>query len=191
MIVLNKLPYDAILGYDWLKANSPMACDWAAKTIQFTHQGRTVTLQGVQTPTDQVQSISAKQLYKSTKGNDVWAYVMVDTATTIETTNNKSTAHIPSDMHDLLTLYADVFQDPQELPPARCYDHAIPLLPDTVLVNSRPYHYSPQHKTEIENQVKQLMDKGLITHSHSPFASHVLLVKKRTATGDSVLTIES
>lgn len=52
MIVLNKLPYDAILGYDWLKANSPMACDWTAKTIKFTHQGRTVTLQGVQTPTD-------------------------------------------------------------------------------------------------------------------------------------------
>jgi hypothetical protein len=28
MVVLDLLPYDVILGYDWLKANSPMQCDW-------------------------------------------------------------------------------------------------------------------------------------------------------------------
>ena len=58
-------------------------------------------------------------------------------------------------------------------------DHAIPLLPDVVPINSRPYHYSPQHKTEIEKQVKELLDNGLICHSHSPFAKPVLLVKKK------------
>ena len=52
-------------------------------------------------------------------------------------------------------------------------------MPDVVPINSRPCHYSPQHKIEIENQVKQLLDHGLITHSHSPFASLVLLVKKK------------
>jgi len=35
MIVLDLLPYDAILGYDWLKAHSPMQCDWNLKTMQF------------------------------------------------------------------------------------------------------------------------------------------------------------
>jgi protein associated with RNAse G/E len=50
---------------------------------------------------------------------------------------------------------------------------------DAVPVNARPYHYSSQHKTKIENQVKQLLEVGLITHSHSPFASPVLLVKKK------------
>lgn len=33
MIVLDILPYDAILGYDWLRANSPMTCDSEAKTL--------------------------------------------------------------------------------------------------------------------------------------------------------------
>ena len=83
------------------------------------------------------------------------------------------------DVQLLLHQYADVFKDPQTLTPPRSYDHAIPLMLDVVPINSRPYHYSPQHKTEIENQVKQLLDHGLITHNHSPFASPVLLVKKK------------
>ena len=65
------------------------------------------------------------------------------------------------------------------MPPHRAYDHAIPLYPNVVPVNARPYHYSPQHKTKIENQVKQLLDVGLITHSHGLFVSPVLLVKKK------------
>lgn len=28
MIVLDMVPYDAILGYDWLESNSPMNIDW-------------------------------------------------------------------------------------------------------------------------------------------------------------------
>jgi hypothetical protein len=78
-----------------------------------------------------------------------------------------------------LLSYKDVFNDPQILPPARAYDHAIPLLPIATPINARPYHYSPMHKTEIEKHVQQLLQAGLIVHSHSPFASLVLLVKKR------------
>jgi len=33
--------------------------------------------------------------------------------------------------------------------------------------------YSPLHKTEIERQVKELLQAGLIDHSSSPFASPV------------------
>lgn len=33
MIVLDLLPYDAILGYDWLESNSPMQCDWQASAV--------------------------------------------------------------------------------------------------------------------------------------------------------------
>lgn len=35
MLVLEMGPYDAILGYDWLKKHSPMTCDWNSKTLSF------------------------------------------------------------------------------------------------------------------------------------------------------------
>jgi hypothetical protein len=75
--------------------------------------------------------------------------------------------------------FAKLFIDPNQLPPSRVYDHYIPLLPGVVPMNSRPYRYSPFHKDEIERQVNVLLEVGLITPSVSPFASLVLLVKKK------------
>jgi hypothetical protein len=140
--------------------------------------GKTVKLQGLTSHDTQPTPISATQLYKSSQGNDIWAYVLVNH---IRHASNAPppASQMSEDLKLLLDQYADVFQDPQHLPPPRSYDHAIPLQPGSVPVNSRPYHYSPQHKTEIENQVKQLLETGMITHNHSPFASPDLLVKKK------------
>ena len=129
-----------------------------------------------------VSNITAKQVYKSCKGNDIWAYVLLDTVKELPP-SHRTVPHVPDeDIQLLLHQFADVFSDPQKIPPQRSYDHAIPLMPDVVPINSRHYHYSPEHKTEIENQVKQLLEQGLITHSNSPFASPVPLVKKKDGT---------
>lgn len=45
MIVLDIGPYDAILGFDWLKNNSPMNYDWNNKTLEFTNGGKLIRLQ--------------------------------------------------------------------------------------------------------------------------------------------------
>jgi hypothetical protein len=175
MVVLDMHPYDAILGYDWLKTHSPMECDWNQKTLQFSEQGRTVKLQGLTYAPMQLSAILATKVYNATKGNDIWAFVLLDHAP--PHAEEKQPPH--PDLADLLLSYKDVFNDPQILPLARAYDHAIPLLPGATPINARPYHYSPMHKTEIEKQVQQLLQASLIVHSHNPFASPVLLVKKR------------
>lgn len=42
----------------------------------------------------------------------------------------------------------------------------------------RPYRVAPELKSEIERQVKELLEQGLITHSNSAFGVPVLLVNK-------------
>ena len=40
--------YDAILGFDWLSAHSPISHHWDNKTMSFEHKGLSITLKGVQ-----------------------------------------------------------------------------------------------------------------------------------------------
>jgi hypothetical protein len=61
----------------------------------------------------------------------------------------------------------------------RQYDHAISLEEGTVPPNTKPYRYSPIQKDEIELQVQEMLKSGVISHSMSPYAAPVLLVKKK------------
>lgn len=73
-----------------------------------------------------------------------------------------------------------MFAKPTGLPPKRHINHAIPLIPGAQPFRLRPYKYTPAQKDEIEKQVSELLQNGLIKESSSPFASPILLVKKKT-----------
>jgi protein associated with RNAse G/E len=49
-------------------------------------------------------------------------------------------------------------------------------------VNVRSYRYTPALKTEIERQVQEILDNGIIQKSNNPFSSSVILVKKKDHT---------
>jgi len=185
MVVLDMHPYDAILGFDWLQSNSPMQCDWQHKTLEFWVQGKPIKLKGITDPPLQLQSISATKAFNSTKGNDIWAFVLLDYVPATNPTKPSKT-YPPSEILAILSTYSDVFNDPKTLPPQRAYDHTIPLLLGSIPINSKPYHYSPLHKIEIERQVQELLQAGLIAHSHSPFASPSFWSKRRMAPRDFV-----
>lgn len=49
-------------------------------------------------------------------------------------------------------------------------------------MNVKPCWYSPTQKDEIERQIKEMLSNGIIRPSQSPFASPVILVKKKDGT---------
>lgn len=89
---------------------------------------------------------------------------------------------LPLEVQEVLNRFQDRFQEPGTLPPHRQFDHGIPLMPGTKPVNLKPYRYSPGQKDEIERQVSQMLKQGIIKPSTSPFASPVLLVRKKDGT---------
>ncbi|XBH55725.1 hypothetical protein VPH35_077749 [Triticum aestivum] len=171
--------YDGILGMDWLAQFSPMTCHWQDKFISFDHDGEHVTFQGVRlkaAPT--ITAMEPEELRKWIAGNDVWAMAVVDALPTRQAPRKPSM----TPLSDLLEEFQDVFADPKSLPPHRQYDHAVTLVDGARPTNTRPYRYSPLQKDEIEGQVREMLDSGVITHSVSPYAAPVLLVKKKDNT---------
>ena len=84
----------------------------------------------------------------------------------------------------LLSAFDDCFADelPSELPPARPEDHTIMLIPGSSPPNQPPYRVSLMQQEEIMKQVRELLEKGLIQPSTSPYCSPVLLVQKKDGT---------
>lgn len=89
---------------------------------------------------------------------------------------------VPSEIQQVLAEFEGRFQEPKTLPPHREIDHRIPLLPNDKAVSKKPYRYAPHQKNEIEKQIAQMLKQGIIQASTSPFASPVLLVKKKDGT---------
>jgi hypothetical protein len=89
---------------------------------------------------------------------------------------------LPDDITVVLFQYPTVFEEPKGMPPVREGDHKIPLIPGARPVQMRPYRYAPALKNEIENQVTDMLQARTIQHSHSEFASSVILVKKKDNT---------
>jgi hypothetical protein len=79
--------------------------------------------------------------------------------------------------------YPDVF--PAELsgmPPDWDIEFIIELIPGTTPIAQRPYHMSPQELEELKKQLVDMLSKGLIRPSASPWGSPVLFVDKRDGT---------
>ncbi|GJW96669.1 hypothetical protein Tco_0178477 [Tanacetum coccineum] len=62
------------------------------------------------------------------------------------------------------------------------YDHRIPLIEGTQPVNIRPYRHPPTKKDDFKTIVKELLEAGAIKVSNNPFASRIVLVKKKDNT---------
>ena len=84
---------------------------------------------------------------------------------------------LPIEIQEMLEKYCDIIVDdfPNELPPIRRISHHIDLIPGASLPNKAAYRMTLAENEEVKKQVQELLDKGLIRESLSPFTVPTVL----------------
>ncbi|KAJ4814811.1 polyprotein [Rhynchospora pubera] len=179
--VLDVQGYDMILGIDWLTSLGPMTVDWGAGQLEFKQGDQTVKLQ-VKDEKAKIKLIKGKVDAEKEvrKGSEILlAHIMCVEEEGLTNEKQPRIRPVPIQLQNVLATFSKVFEEPKGLPPTRSVDHAIDLQPGTKTINLRPYRYSYFQKIEIEKIITELLSNQLIQPSNSPYASPVLLVKKK------------
>lgn len=120
---------------------------------------------------------SCKRMERIMRHRDIeWAAV-------IFSTEGKKSATYHPQIQGLLQKYLEVFSNlPKGLPPSRGFQHVIELEANSKPVIIKSYRHPKVFRDEIEKTIAGLLESGHIRPSCSPFASPVVLVKKKNGT---------
>ena len=102
-------------------------------------------------------------------------------SSTVAQVNSIQSLHPPTSVPDEYAEFADVFEpkNSQKLPPHRHgVDHEIPLVPNSKPVYGSIYNLSETELKTLKDYIDNMVAKGFIRPSKSPFGSPVLFVKK-------------
>jgi hypothetical protein len=76
--------------------------------------------------------------------------------------------------------YQDIFYLPgDQLSSTNATKHSIQVEPGTEPINTRPYRLPETQKREVDRQVKQLLQEGIIEESNSAWSSPILVIPKK------------
>ena len=172
---------EVILGRVWLKSLRRVTNDFDAGTLEFVRNGEHIRLKLVPPPTRSVSLRRFASLLALRGEAELFELVQFPQRDT--DTEGAASICFPKDLPEeilaVLKSHGKVFGLPSGMPPKRQFDHKIHLLPESKPVNVRPYRYPYFQKTEIERQVKEMLETGIVRPSHSPFSSPVLLIRKK------------
>ncbi|XP_042044219.1 uncharacterized protein LOC121789968 [Salvia splendens] len=175
--------YDLILGGEWLSTLGEITWNFNKLSMQFEICGKKVGLQGelwspkpdqlhclhVFNPTEvDEEERKVTQMMPSVEGDISYCYGV-------------STEDIWPNLSSILLENEAIFMEPVTLPPQREQDHKIVLKDGSDAVNIRPYKYAAKQKDVIEAMIAEMLNSGVIRHSESPFASPIVLVKKKNS----------
>ena len=181
--------YDMVLGIQWLSLLGDILCNYKHLWMSFDWQGQRVLLRG-ENPI-KFQAIKLEQLKGLLNNQKQLAVVHLcslrvldEEAYSLDSMTVASPQNLSKDpqITELMGDYQDLFQEPEGLPPSRSHDHFIPLKDGSQPINLRLYRYSGLQKDVLEKMIEEMLGTGIIRSSNSPFASPVVLVKKKDST---------
>jgi hypothetical protein len=170
---------NVILTIKCLSTLGPNTTNYKTMEMSFNYEeGKRVTLKGMTENAPKV--VSVKHMQAVFRHGDM-AYA----AECLVVTQNTQEKHISyiGDIQRIIDKHMKVFGPiPPGKPPDRGFEHIIELEEGAKPVITTPYRHPKKFKDEIEKSIKELLDMGHIRPSFIPFASSVVLVKKKVGT---------
>ena len=173
LIALPFHEFDLILGMDWLsKHRAIVDCDKKIVVLKCSDLSK-VIVHGIQSePISKVIStMEARRFLR--KGCEAFLALILDSKR-----EQGNFENIP-----VIREFPDVF--PEELPgvpPKREVDLSIDVVQGTTPISRAPYRMTPTELKELKTQLQELLEKGFIRPSVSPWGEPVLFVKKKDDT---------
>ncbi|GKB07212.1 putative reverse transcriptase domain-containing protein [Tanacetum coccineum] len=160
--------FDVVLGMDWLSDNNAeIMCNKKMVRI-LSPSGETIYVYRDRKE-NELGIISMMMANKYMKKGCV-AYL----AYTIYAQAEKQVVDVP-----IVREYLDVFpEDLPSIPPDRQVKFIIDLVPGAAPIAQTPYRLAPTEMQELMKQLQDLLDKGFIRPSSSPWGAPILFVKK-------------
>jgi hypothetical protein len=170
---LNILPlgsYDCLIGMEWLDHHHSILDCRRKEFTCLDEEGNRKIVQAIPIVVA-IREISAMQLNKCyRKGCQLFAYHVKETPK--DKVSDFGYHVVPKD-------FEDVFQEVPGLPPKRYIDLSVNFMPGAAPVSKAPYRMSTLELKELQLQHEDLLNKGYICPSMSPWGALVLFVKKK------------
>ena len=169
---------------DWMEKKKAMMNCWDKTLHCIDEEGKPFILKGKKKPTS-VRQISTLQLKRiARKGYQLYAVH-------VEELEQQPEENL-MDTLPVVREFKEVFPDEiPHLPPEREIDFSIDLVPGATSVSRASYQMSPPELMDLKMQLQELLDKGYIRPSVSPWGAPVLFVKRRMEPLECALTIVS
>ena len=170
LVALDMRDFDVVLGMDWLfRHRSTLDC-YKKKVKMHRPWKLEVMFKGIcrELSSSMISAMAAQRMLR--KGFQGYlAYV-------VETWNEGTMV----DEIPVVREFSDVFPDDiAGLPPEREVEFTIDLIPGTEPISIPPYRMAPAKLRDLKAQLEELLSKGFIRPSISPWGALVLFVKKK------------
>jgi hypothetical protein len=178
---VTNLTYDVILGLPWLESGNK-SVDWRWRTIAFVHEARLVTLQAGWPSKKALHAQFGDHLLNSVQVNKILRKNQPIFQVVPNVTPNVTQSASESERCDKLkSEFLDII--PQDLlahlPPDRGMPFKIETEPGATPVNRPIYRLSPSELEELRRTLDDLLAKGFIRPSSSPWGAPVLFAPKK------------
>ena len=176
--IMDMPEFDVILGMDWLIAYRVVIDCERRRVIAYTQDGTSMVFQGDN------HDILPQTVNESKCQGQLTGWLASLTL--------KDEERSDLDLPRVVCEYVDVFPDELPgLPPQRVVDFGIELHHSTLPISMTPHRMTSVELKELRVQLQELLDKGFIRPSTSPWGAPVLLRKRRTRPFDYALTTGS